>query len=163
EFTGERFIPKMPAPGINLEDCQIAYEHWHRYLYAAQWVAGKTVLDIACGEGYGSYYLAEVAKQVVGVDLDPETVRHASSRYLRSNLEFRCGSVEAIPVPGAASFDAVVSFETIEHLWEGQQNTFLSEIGRLLKPEGLLMMSTPNKLAYSDRPGYKNEFHRQEF
>jgi SAM-dependent methyltransferase len=157
ELTGERYIPHLDyVPDI-------AYEHWHRYLYAAQFAAGKAVLDIASGEGYGSHSLAGVARQVVGVDPDPEAVRHASSRYVKPNLEFRCGSAEAIPVEGQHVFDMVVSFETIEHIWAGQQVTFLREIDRLLKPDGLLLISTPNKQFYTAAEGRKNPFHRSEF
>jgi glycosyltransferase involved in cell wall biosynthesis/SAM-dependent methyltransferase len=163
KFTGERYVPMMDEPEAVFEHRQLACEHWHRYLYASQFVAGKTVLDVASGEGYGSYCLAGVAKQVVGVEPDPEAVRRASNRYVKPNLEFRRGSAEVIPVDGKHVFDAVVCFETIEHVWEGQQLTFLGEIERLLKPEGVFLVSTPNKLLYSDRPGHKNEFHRREF
>ena len=157
EQTGERFIPYL------VEDPAIAYEHWHRYLFAAQFVPGKAVLDLASGEGYGSYCMAQVARQVVGVDPDPDAVRHASNKYLRTNLEFRCGSAEVIPVDGRHLFDAVVSFETIEHIWEEQQLTFLRGVERLLKPEGLLLVSTPNKTYYIAAEGLKNIFHRHEF
>src|SRR5262249_15741702 len=132
-------------------------------LYASQFVADKVVLDIASGEGYGSHSLAGVAKQVIGVEADAQAVRHASSKYVRPNLEFRCGSAEGIPVEGKHAFDAVGCFETIEHLWEGQQLTFLREIERLLKPDGVFLVSTPNKLFYSDRTGHNNRFHRREF
>jgi glycosyltransferase involved in cell wall biosynthesis/SAM-dependent methyltransferase len=158
EDTGERYLPLLGGP-----DVRIAYEHWHRYLYASQFVTGKEVLDIASGEGYGSDLLAGTAKHVVGVDADPEVVRHAGSKYLRPNVEFRCGSAEAIPCEGRHLFDVVVSFETIEHLWEEQQEKLLHEIRRVLRPEGVLFVSTPNKLFYSDRPGYHNPFHRREF
>jgi SAM-dependent methyltransferase len=156
--TGERYIPHLDTAH------EIACEHWHRYLYASQFVADKVVLDIASGEGYGSHYLAGVAKQVIGVEADAQAVRHASSKYVRPNLEFRCGSAEVIPVEGKQVFDAVVCFETIEHLWEGQQLTFLREIDRLLKPDGVFLVSTPNKFFYYHiRPGGKNPFHRREF
>jgi SAM-dependent methyltransferase len=157
EFTGERYVPNYT------EGPQLSYEHWHRYLYAAQFVTGKTVLDIASGEGYGSSWLAQTAKHVVGIDLDPHAVRHASSKYTRPNLEFRCGSAEVIPVEGGQVFDVVVSFETIEHLWAEQQFTFLHEVDRLLKPDGVLLVSTPNKFVYTDQSGQSNPFHRAEF
>jgi SAM-dependent methyltransferase len=146
----------------SISEPEIAYEHWHRYLYAAELAAGKTVLDIASGEGYGSHLLAQKAKWVVGVDVDAEAVRHASGKYFGSNLEFRCGSTDAIPLEGSHLVDMVVSFETIEHIWAEQQVRFLSEVKRLLTPEGVLVLSTPNKLTYSDLPGYKNPFHRTE-
>jgi GT2 family glycosyltransferase/SAM-dependent methyltransferase/glycosyltransferase involved in cell wall biosynthesis len=156
EFTGERYVPNLDWP-------ELSYEHWHRYLYASQFVAGKSVLDIACGEGYGSNLLAGLAKNVVGVDSDLETVKHASGKYSRPNLEFRCGTAETIPIQGKHLFDVVVSFETLEHLEADNQLQFANEIKRLLKPEGILLISTPNKLFYTDKINYHNEYHRKEF
>ena len=155
KYTGERYIP-------NLESPEISYEHWHRYLYATQFVKGKVVLDIACGEGYGSYLLSETAKYVVGIDISPEVINYAGTKYVRSNLELKVGSVSSIPVDGEAIFDVVVSFETIEHVTEEEQRAFLKEVKRLLRPDGLLIISTPNKLLWSDIPN-KNEFHVKEF
>lgn len=156
EFTGERFITNYDSPQIN-------YEHWHRYLLAASYVKGKTVVDIACGEGYGSHLLAQTAESVVGVDISQETITFARQQYQRKNLTFERGSVTSIPLVGEQQVDVVVSFETIEHVAEAEQQAFLQEIKRLLKPDGLLMISTPNKLLYSDLPKYKNEFHVKEF
>ncbi|NTV51386.1 MAG: glycosyltransferase [Candidatus Firestonebacteria bacterium] len=155
-FTGERFLSHLDYP-------EIAYEHWHRYLYASGWVAGKTVLDIACGEGYGSYFLAQTARRVVGVDISPEAVMHASTHYLSANLEFKTGSVDQIPLAEAESVDVIVSFETLEHVPAETQQAFLLEVKRLLKPRGVLIISTPNKYHYSDVPQYKNEYHVHEF
>ncbi len=156
EFTGERFVTDYDSP-------QISYEHWHRYCYAAQWVAGKKVLDIACGAGYGSALLAQTAAEVMGVDISPEAVTHARAAYPLANLQFVVGQASAIPDSGQELFDVVVSFETIEHVDQSTQQAFLKEIKRVLKPEGMLIISTPNKLVYSDLPKYHNEFHVKEF
>jgi GT2 family glycosyltransferase/SAM-dependent methyltransferase len=155
EFTGERYVPNLDWP-------EISYEHWHRYLFASQFVAGKKVLDIACGEGYGASLLAATARTVVGVDLEPETIEHAANTYRRPNLEFRCGSADAIPVEGEAVFDVVVSFETIEHLDADAQVMFGREMKRLLNPSGIVIVSTPNKQVYSDDHQYENPFHLHE-
>ncbi|MDB5305643.1 MAG: Lipopolysaccharide biosynthesis protein, partial [Phycisphaerales bacterium] len=155
KFTGERYIPSLSP--------EISYEHWHRYVFTAELAAGKSVLDIASGEGYGSHFIARVAERVVGIDLDPEAVAHAARQYARPNLEFRAGSVDAIPIEGRGVFDMVVSFETIEHVGEEAQSRFCEEVVRLLKPNGILLVSTPDKAAYSDAPKYHNEFHRREF
>jgi GT2 family glycosyltransferase/2-polyprenyl-3-methyl-5-hydroxy-6-metoxy-1,4-benzoquinol methylase len=156
EFTGERYIPNLDAP-------EISYEHWHRYLYATQFVKDKVILDIACGEGYGSYLLAQYAKHVVGVDINVETINHAISSYSRENLEFKVGSLSHIPFQDEAIFDGIVSFESIEHVSEEEQIAFMKEVKRVLKPGGFLLISTPNKLTYSDLPVSQNEFHVKEF
>ncbi len=154
--TGERYLPEI-------DGAVIAYEHWHRYLVATQFVGGKTVLDIAAGEGYGSALLARSAAAVVGVDLDPEAVTRARVKYPQNNLTFQCGSAESIPIPGCHLFDVIVSFETIEHLTADSQQRFATEIKRLLKPDGLLLMSTPDRLIYTEKNQHQNPFHLQEF
>jgi SAM-dependent methyltransferase len=150
-FTGERYVPELRG--------QIYYEHLHRYMLAFAMARDLDVLDIACGEGYGAAYLAVVARSVVGVDIDIASVRHAAARYTAMNLSFRVGSCTHIPLPDN-SVDLVVSFETIEHIDE--QERFLSEISRVLRPDGRLIISAPNKLIYSDRTGYQNPYHVRE-
>lgn len=156
EFTGERYVPNIDWP-------EISYEHWHRYFFASQFTAGKVVLDLSSGEGFGSHLLAERAEKVIGVDIDPQAVAHATARYVRPNLEFRSGSADDVPIHGDHAVDVIVSFETIEHLDERQQIGFAKECKRLLKPNGQLILSTPNKLLYSDRHEFRNEFHFREF
>ncbi|WP_426320990.1 methyltransferase domain-containing protein [Pseudoduganella sp. R-43] len=151
KFTGERFIPESSVDG--------ELEHIHRYLLARELVAGKRVLDIACGEGYGSQLLAERAAQVSGVDIAAETVDHARATYGAGNLEFLLGDCAAIPFE-AGTFDVVVSFETIEH--HDQHEKMISEIRRVLKPDGILVISSPDKRYYSDERGYVNQFHVKE-
>ena len=154
-FSGERFIP-------GIEDQKLETEHLQRYMSARCLVKGMKVLDIACGEGYGSALLAETADQVLGMDIDQETVDRAQKKYKKENLSFRQGDAARISLEDA-SVDAVVSFETIEHIDEALQHQFLKEIDRILKPDGILIMSTPNKAVYSDRYHYFNEFHIHEF
>src|SRR5207245_777821 len=102
-------------------------------------------------------------KRVIGVDVDPGAVEHATREYAAPNLEFRAGSVTAIPVPEQQVFDLIVSFETIEHVGKEQQFEFCREVRRLLKPDGVFLVSTPDRAAYSDKPQYHNDFHYQEF
>jgi SAM-dependent methyltransferase len=156
ESTGERFLPEI-------EGAHIAYEHWHRYLLASSFVKDRTVLDVASGEGYGSNLLASYATSVVGVDIEPDAIRHAAATYPRPNLRFLCGPAEEIPIAGLHLFDMVVSFETLEHLCPEAQRHFLKEIKRLLRPGGLLMISTPNRLIYSEQNGHQNPYHQHEF
>jgi len=150
-FTGERYVPQLRG--------QIYYEHLHRYALALTLARDKDVLDIASGEGYGSALLAMVARSVTGVDVDDASVRFASSRYTAMNLNFRTGSAAQIPVADA-SVDLVVSFETIEHLREHER--MLGEFRRVLRPGGRVIISSPNKLVYSDARGYSNPFHVRE-
>ena len=156
EFTGERYIPQ-------LDEAEISFEHWHRYLWVEPFIAGKAILDIACGEGYGAALLARSAAHVTGVDSDGDTLDHARATYAQPNLDFICGSAQEIPLVGTHLFDVVVSFETIEHLGEEDQRYFLAEIKRVLKPDGIAVFSTPNRTIYSDKPRYRNPFHIKEF
>jgi SAM-dependent methyltransferase len=107
--------------------------------------------------------LAKTAKIVIGVDIDERTVSHAQMKYKSENLEFKIGSATNIPIDVANTFDVVVSFETIEHLDDESQQAFIKEIKRMLKPLGLFIVSTPNRLTYSEIPQYVNEFHKKEF
>jgi 2-polyprenyl-3-methyl-5-hydroxy-6-metoxy-1,4-benzoquinol methylase len=153
DFTGERFTPECVR--------EIWYEHWHRYAFAMNLARGKRVLDAACGEGYGSALLAEQAASVLGLDIDPASVQHASDRYAagRPSLEYRVADVTALELP-PASFDLIVSFETLEHV-EAQEQ-MLAGFARLLKPDGLLLISSPDKATYSDAQGHANPFHVRE-
>lgn len=152
EFTGERFIPT--------ESGEIRHEHMHRYAWCKRLAAGKAVLDIACGEGYGSALLSQAAATVVGVDISSEAVRHAESAYGSiSNLRFAQGDAVSIPLPDDC-VDLVVSFETIEH--HDRHAEMLSEIRRVLRPNGVLIISSPNRPVYSDKAGHHNEFHVKE-
>lgn len=149
KFTGERYLPT--------EQGRIRLEHYHRYAMVLDVVKQKDVLDVACGEGYGSFLMADVARSVVGVDISDEAVQHASSIY--NNLTFLQGSATALNFADA-SFDVVVSFETIEHLAEQAQ--MLAEIRRVLRPDGVLVISSPNRPVYSEESGEHNEFHVKE-
>jgi len=150
-WTGERYVPKI--------DGDIEMEHLHRYAIARDLAYGKDVLDIACGEGYGSELLATVARKVTGVDISEETIAHAARKYVRPNIAFAVGSCACIPLADA-SIDLVVSFETIEH--HDRHLEMMQEIRRVLRPAGVLIISSPDKHEYSDVPGYKNEYHVKE-
>ncbi|MFO7996273.1 MAG: glycosyltransferase [Dehalococcoidia bacterium] len=153
QWTGERFLPWI-------DGSQIHYEHLHRYAFAARFVKGKRVLDLACGEGYGANMLAREAEYVAGIEIDKTTVQHARSRYIRDNLEFIEGSILDVPIQDKKKFDVVVCFEAIEHI--ADHDKLLSEVKRLLKDDGLFMVSTPNKGAYTDAPDQHSPFHVKE-
>lgn len=148
--TGERMMPEF-------SDEATFFAHVYRYRFAAKFVRGKRVLDIASGEGYGTAALAQAgARSVVGVDICPEICLGARQKY---GLDVRVGDAEKIPLPDH-SVDLVVSFETIEHVQNPEK--FLDECVRVLAPDGRLIVSTPNREVYSEH-GKHNEFHHIEF
>jgi len=155
EFTGERIIPGQV-------DVDLLNEHVARYTFAARLARGKRVLDAGCGAGYGSAELAQAADSVIGVDRAPEAIGFARANYALPNLRFEQASCEALPHPGG-SFDLVVAFEVIEHLYNWRE--FLLEARRVLAPAGQLIISTPNKLYYTESrgPTGANPFHVHEF
>lgn len=150
-FDGERYTTALGGT--------IEQEHVHRYLFAASYCAGRAVLDIACGEGYGSALLAGTASTVIGVDVSEAAVAHANASYRLPGLEFRVGTCEAIPLPDAA-VDVVVSFETIEHIEAHAR--FMDEIRRVLRPGGTAIISTPDHQVYSIENGVQNTWHVRE-
>lgn len=151
-FTGERFTPECVR--------EIWYEHWHRYAFASALARGRRVLDAACGEGYGAALLAGTAAAVLGVDLSPETIAHARARYgSLPNLSFQVGDVTELP-EGLGRFDLIVSFETLEHVAE--QERMLAGFARLLRDDGLLLVSSPERRVYSEKTGYRNPYHVRE-
>ena len=160
ELTGERTLPDVPAEN-----------YWYRrhlavYEWIADRVAGSAVLDMACGEGYGSAVLARTAASVLGVDGNPEAFEHARLRYTRPRLTFEWGAVETFGEPG--SFDAVVFLQTIEHVVD--PGAVLAHFRGLLRPGGVAYVSTPNVLtlappgaAKSDNPWHLREYRADEF
>ncbi len=155
ELTGERTLPDVPAEN-----------YWfRRHLAVYDWIAGqlagKRVIDMACGEGYGSEWLARRALAVVGVDANPEAHEHARLRYVRPNLRFERGLVETFGEAG--SFDAVVFLQTIEHVHDPV--AVLEHMRSLLVPGGVAYVSTPNVLTLA-RPGAErsgNPWHLKEY
>ncbi|MDX6642937.1 MAG: hypothetical protein QOD76_899 [Solirubrobacteraceae bacterium] len=160
ELTGERTLPDVPAEN-----------YWYRrHLAVYEWIGarviGGRVIDMACGEGYGSEVLSRSAQSVVGVDANPEAHEHARLRYRRQNLSFERGMVETHGHAGA--YDAVVFLQTIEHVQD--PCAVLRHFGSLLAPGGVAYVSTPNLLtlaapgaAKSDNPWHIKEYRWQEY
>lgn len=156
QFSGEQYIPGITKP--RLEE-----EHKARYEYAVTRATGLNILDVACGTGYGTYELSGRAQSAKGVDISKESIDYAKSHYQQPNLEFIQASA-CDPLFPPNSFDLITSFETIEHLNQEQRQIYLANLRTWLKPEGFLMLSTPNKRVtspYTDKP--LNPFHVKEF
>jgi 2-polyprenyl-3-methyl-5-hydroxy-6-metoxy-1,4-benzoquinol methylase len=154
EFTGERMI-------IGKSDRATEKQHLARYQFVKKLAAGKRVLDAGCGSGYGSHILSEVAESVTGIDIAAEAIECASKNYSRSNLSYLNVDATNTGLPDQ-SFDMIVSFEVVEHIPD--PGAYLSELKRLLKPGGSLVISTPNRLLTS--PGSEkpfNPFHVYEW
>ena len=147
----ERIVPDDTEPGI------VAL-HVKRYRFAEPWCRGRDVLDGACGVGYGSAELGRVARRVLGVDVDPEAVAYAASRYAAANVDFAVMDLTALALDGG-SFDAVCAFEAIEHVVDPE--AALAEVARVLRDDGTFLASTPRAERTTGRPD--NPFHQVEY
>lgn len=136
--------------------------HLNRYFIAKPYVQGKRVLDIACGEGYGSRLLKEWgAAEVIGVDISEEAIENASHLFGCNNLQYVKHSVEKLPFEND-SFDMVVSFETIEHLDHPEE--MLKEISRVVRLGGCIILSCPNDHLYAQQdPDFDNPYHKRRW
>ena len=137
--------------------------HFARYAIAKNLVKGKRVLDIACGEGYGSYLLKQAgAVHVTGVDVSKESVAKAENLFSGDGLEFKAADAASLDVLFAENdFDVVVSVETIEHLTDPK--TFLENLKRLTKPEGVIILSCPNDHWYYPEDDQNNPYHQRKY
>jgi len=152
-FTGERIVPQADncEPLFALKMYQ---EHTARYLFAAQASIGKRVLDVGCGVGYGAHLLAlSGAASVTAFDIAEPAIRHAREFYAHPKVEYLVSSAEDFTFSG--SFDVVTCFELIEHV--NHQLRTVERIARVLRPDGLLIMSTPRPVG-----GHRSAFHTRE-
>lgn len=152
----ERIVPDETSPG------PLAI-HEKRYRFALPYCAGKRALDAACGVGYGSALLATEAAEVVGLDLSEDAIAYARSRYARPNVEFRVDDLQS-PNLDDRSFDVVCSFETLEHLPD--RDAFLGHVARVLRDDGVLVLSTPRvdeTTESPDNPHHFVEYSRRDF
>ena len=153
DWTGERCVPWAP-------DHQVVYEHLHRYHLAAPFCVGKRVLDLASGEGYGSAILGAVASEVVGVDIDNASVEHASLTYGTDHVRFIEGSILDLDLFTDHSFAVVVCFEAVEHV--DDHDLLMQVVIGALRPDGLFVISTPDRATYTELHQYNNPFHVHE-
>lgn len=151
-LTGERTIPDLDIENYWFRRHEVVYQR------LAERCVGREVLEAGCGEGYGADLIAGVARRVIAVDYDESAVAHVRARYPR--VDVMQANLARLPLPDS-SVDIVVNFQVIEHLWD--QTQFVAECARVLRPSGLLMMSTPNRITFS--PGRDtpiNPFHTRE-
>ncbi|MCV7300518.1 class I SAM-dependent methyltransferase [Mycobacterium barrassiae] len=151
-LTGERTVPGLAEENYWFRRHEVVYER------LAALCADRDVLEAGCGEGYGADLIADVANSVIGLDYDDSAVAHVRARYPR--VDMRQGNLAELPLADG-SVDVVVNFQVIEHLWD--QGQFVAECLRVLRPSGLLLMSTPNRITFS--PGRDtpiNPFHTRE-
>jgi SAM-dependent methyltransferase len=151
-LTGERTIPGLDVENYWFRRHEVVYQR------LASRCADLDVLEAGCGEGYGADLISRVARRVIALDYDETTVAHVRTHYPR--VEVMHGNLAELPLADA-SVDVVVNFQVIEHLWD--QTQFVRECARVLRPSGLLMVSTPNRITFS--PGRDtpiNPFHTRE-
>ncbi|MCV0393501.1 MAG: methyltransferase domain-containing protein, partial [Nitrosopumilus sp.] len=155
KFTGERFVPFCP------ELANLFQEHIIRYMFSCQFIKNKIVLDAGCGTGYGSYLLAQKgAKSVLGIDTSKEAITFCKNNFKINNVQFKEDDCTN-PKVSDSSIDVVIAFEILEHLKNPEQ--FLSHAKRILKNNGLLILSTPNKKTYNSvNPFHEKEYSREE-
>jgi ubiquinone/menaquinone biosynthesis C-methylase UbiE len=161
-FTGERLIINKQ---VKQKYSNVLEEHLQRYILACEYVKDKKVLDAACGSGYGTKMLKDAgAASCYGLDISEESVKNAQKIYGAENIGYFTGDVNALPYENA-TFDIVVSFETIEHILDGKK--WIKESSRILKEDGIFIVSTPNRIMmnpgayFHEKP--KNPYHIFEY
>jgi SAM-dependent methyltransferase len=151
-LTGERTIPGLAEENYWFRRHEVVYQR------LLERCADRDVLEAGSGEGYGADLIAGVARRVIGLDYDDSAVAHVRARYPR--VDMRQGNLAELPLDDD-TVDVVVNFQVIEHLWD--QGQFVDECARVLRPSGVLLMSTPNRITFS--PGRDtpiNPFHTRE-
>jgi ubiquinone/menaquinone biosynthesis C-methylase UbiE len=158
-WTGERTIPEQCT---TVEEMVMYFRHLAAYAWARdQLTPDATVLDIGCGTGYGTRLLSDKGVRAIGLDVDAETIAYARSKYGSGRCEFYAYDGHSLPF-GDAEFSACVSFQVIEHVVD--DNRFVAEAKRVLKPNGSFVVTTPNgrmRLEKGQRPW--NRFHIREY
>jgi len=155
----ERFVFHQRGSG------DIFQQHLARYRFAGSFVRDRKVIDVACGTGYGSALLADSgASRVVGVDVSAESIAGARAAWRRPNLVFE--QRDALTIDQLEPVDVAVSFETVEHLEDPER--FLGAVRGIVAPDGVFLVSTPERQGGSlgdkpDNPFHLREWNRQEF
>lgn len=161
EWLEKNRLERMDAT-LDLFDSARREFHLDRYRFACRRIRGKNVLDCACGTGYGVRILREIgeATGVIGVDIDDRALAYASERHQVASSSFICSSGDRLPVADQV-FDALTSFETIEHVLDDA--ALIEEFHRVLRADGILIISTPNRWPLEDAPFHVREYDRESF
>jgi SAM-dependent methyltransferase len=152
-LTGERTLPDVPEENYWYQRHLVVYE------WIAERAAGRRVVDLACGEGYGSAVLARTARSVVGVDANPEAFEHARLKYTGERVRFERDMIET----WEGDVDCVVFLQTIEHVQD--PDAVLARLAGLVGPAGVVFVSTPNLLTLAPEGAEKsgNPWHVKEY
>src|SRR3989344_4989982 len=153
--SGQRFVFNL------IKSNRIKADTFARYLFASNFVADKVVLDAACGSGFGTFFLAQEASTVQGVDFSEEAIKYAKENFSRNNITFTAGDLLSVSLP-ENFFDVIVSFHTMEQT--SDPKLFIDRLSRSLKSGGVIILSTPNKKIvspYSSNP--MGKFNNFEF
>ena len=157
KYTGERIIPEE---NFCSQETNIYKEHIARYLFSSKYTNGKKVLDIACGVGYGCKILSEKgARNVTGCDISIESINYAKEHYSGEGIRFQVNDIKKVNFSDE-EFDCIVSFETLEHVKD--QEIVITELKRVLKKGGILIISTPNLESRTNDEEDTNRFHEKE-
>jgi 2-polyprenyl-3-methyl-5-hydroxy-6-metoxy-1,4-benzoquinol methylase len=153
QLTGERTLPDVPEENYWYRRHLVVYE------WIAQRVAGRRVVDLACGEGYGSAVLGRTAASVVGVDANPDAFEHARLKYSGGNVTFERDMIET----WTGDVDCVVFLQTIEHVQD--PDAVLARLAALVGPDGVVYVTTPNVLTLAPKgePRSGNPWHVREY
>jgi len=157
--TGERVIPEKFE---SKEEYLIYLRHLFAYEFAKDKIPQNSfILEVGCGEGYGTNLLSQNVAKIIGLDVDKNTIAYASKKYESENCVFRVYDGVKIPFEDN-TFDAVISFQVIEHIQD--DINYILEIYRVLKRDGFFFLTTPNR-TYRLKPGQKpwNRFHIREY
>lgn len=152
-----RIIPEQVPP-------RFYAQHLKPYEFLKNELAGRRVLELGCGDGYGLFYLAKITSGAVGIDYEEEVILQARNKYRKANLNFLCMSATELGFKDN-SFDVACSFQVIEHIAENKLMLYLSEIKRVLRAGGRFYLSTLNLEHNMKSPATykKNSAHCKEF
>ena len=161
---GERIVIDDWNSALHSHDF-VVLAHVHRYMWVQQYLNNLVCLDAGCGAGYGTHFLARNGvNKIIGVDISKEAIKYDQKRFKAANLEFKEMNVTNLKFV-SNSFDAVISFDVLEHLNEIDQHKFIEEIARVLKPNGVGYIGCPNikkVVSWSSR-FHLRELSREEF